>query len=133
MIELHGLDEERGLCDEARRFIRAVAEKLESAEIGEQCDEGALRMLCVSYDIYVKASKKLLRDGPMIRDKHGRESVNPAVSLVRTYYGQVLAFMREFGMTPRARERMRGFTPEVDDDNILKMFINGEEEDERVD
>lgn len=116
---------EKGICDEAKQFIAAVSAKLSDVGAIEECDMGALRMLMVSYDMYVKASRELLEKGPLLYDRHGRPKVNPAATLTKNYYAQVLSFMKEYGLTVKSRERIKSMTPEVDEDNdILKFFKN---------
>lgn len=112
-----------GLSDEAVRFIRAVGTRLTGAGVIDDVDEGGLRMLVMSYDMYVKASDELIRSGPVLRDKHGRITVNPAEKLTKTYYAQVLAFLREYGLTVRARERIKSLAPSEDEQSELFKFL----------
>ena len=86
-----------GLSDEARNFITVVIAKLTEVDAIEDCDEGAMHMLMVSYDMYIKASKELLKHGPILYDKRMNPTINPAAKLAKNYYAQVLAFMKEYG------------------------------------
>lgn len=114
---------EPGICDEAKAFINAVYKKLTEIHAVEDVDAGALRMLMVSYDMYVKASRELIEKGPIIYDKRGRGKVNPAASLTKNYYAQVVTFMKEYGLTIKSRERIKAMTPEVDETNEIMQFF----------
>lgn len=109
------------VSDETRVFMRVVLQRLDGT--AEPCDQGSLRMLMVAYDMYVRASDTLLREGAMIEDKHGDRKVNPAVSLTKSYWGQVVTLMREMGLTIRSRERIKAMAPAVDDDDELMRFV----------
>lgn len=109
---------------ETRLFMTAVLEKLKAAGAFEPCNRGALRMLMVSYDMYVRASAELLKDGAVLTDKHGKKTVHPAVNITKSYWNQVSTFMREFGLTVKSREKIKALTPEVDEDNELKKYIS---------
>lgn len=82
-------------------------------------------MLMLSYDMYVKASDVLLREGPILRDKRGKPAPHPAEKVAKTYYAQVLAFMREYGLTVRSRERIKAYDGEAAADDDLMMFLKG--------
>ena len=113
-----------GCCKECKRFMKVVLDRLDGT--AEPCDMGALRMLMVSYDMYCKASEQLIREGPIVEDRKGRKSPHPAISLTKSYWTQVATYMRELGLTIRAREHIRSLTPEVSDDNPLKNYLQGD-------
>lgn len=123
------LSEVEGLEEATRRFIEAVGAALTGAGVLEDTDEGALRMLMLSYDMYVKASAELLRAGPILHDRRGEPRVNPAEKIAKTYYAQVLAFMREYGLTVRSRERIKSLTPAVDETSELAKWLAGGADD----
>ena len=83
-------------------------------------------MLMVSYDMYCQASEQLIREGPIVEDRKGRKSPHPAISLTKSYWTQVATYMRELGLTIRAREHIRSLTPEVSDNNPLKNYLQGD-------
>lgn len=107
---------------ETKLFMKAVFTKLK--DISEPCDIGSLNMLMLSYDMYIKASKDLLKDGPILSDRQGNKKINPAVSLTKSYWTQVATFMREMGLTIKSREKIKSLTPEVDPENDLLGFLN---------
>lgn len=121
-----------GLSNEARNFITVVIAKLTEVGAIEDCDEGAMHMLMVSYDMYIKASNELLKHGPILYDKRMNPTINPAAKLAKNYYAQVLAFMKEYGLTVKSRERIKVMTPEVDEDNEIMMFLRGDNIDEEM-
>ena len=117
------LEYNENIHSETKSFMNAVLRKLKSVSAIEDCDLGAIRMLMVAYDMYVKASENLLEHGPILYDKRNKPSVNPAATLTKNYYAQVIAFMKEFGLTVKSREHIKAMTPEVDDDNPIMEFI----------
>lgn len=117
------LEYNENIHSETKSFMNAVLRKLKSVGAIEDCDLGAIRMLMVAYDMYVKASENLLEHGPILYDKRNKPSVNPAATLTKNYYAQVIAFMKEFGLTVKSREHIKAMTPEVDDDNPIMKFI----------
>lgn len=117
------LEYNENIHSETKSFMNAVLRKLKSVGAIEDCDLGAIRMLMVAYDMYVKASENLLEHGPILYDKRNKPSVNPAATLTKNYYAQVIAFMKEFGLTVKSREHIKAMTPEVDDDNPIMEFI----------
>lgn len=123
MKKIIDLSKEKNICDEAKAFIKAVYKKLTEIRAIEEVDAGALRMLMVSYDMYVKASRELIDKGPIIYDKRGNGKVNPAASLTKNYYAQVVTFMKEYGLTIKSRERIKAMTPEVDESNEIMQFF----------
>ncbi|MEG1838460.1 MAG: phage terminase small subunit P27 family [Bacteroidaceae bacterium] len=114
---------DNGVCDETKQFMSSVFEKLNNMGVLEECDMGAIRMLTVSYDMYVKASTNLLLNGPILYDKRDKPFINPAATLTKNYYAQVISFMKEFGLTIKSRENIKTLTPEVDEDNAIMGFI----------
>lgn len=117
-----------GITPDTARFMRAVGKRLDGAGVIDDVDEGGLRMLMMSYDMYIKASAALMRHGPILYDKRGRMSVNPAEKLAKTYYAQVLAFMREYGLTIRSRERIKALAPSEDDQSELYKFLTARDD-----
>lgn len=117
---------DKGVCAETKSFMDAVMKKLNETGALEECDRGAIRMLMVSYDMYVKASANLMEIGPILYDKRQKPSINPAATLTKNYYAQVIAFMKEFGLTIKSREHIKAMTPEVDEDNEIMNFLKGD-------
>ena len=114
---------EFGVEQETKRFMDAVMKKLTDVNAIEECDSGAIRMLMISYDMYIKASRELIAKGPILYDRRGNASVNPAASLTKNYYAQVISFMKEFGLTLKSREKIKSMTPEIDEDNEIMNFL----------
>lgn len=111
------------LSKETRLFMNAVLEKLDGVDSISNCDLGAIRMLMLSYDIYVKASNELLEKGPFIYDKRKRTTVHPGVAITAKKYNEIVTIMKEFGLTPKSREHIKAMTNEVDEDNPLFLFL----------
>jgi len=116
----------KGILPETKKFINVVVKKLEEVNAIEECDAGAIRMLTISYDMYIRASQDLIDKGPILYDKRNKPSVNPATRIAKNYYAQVLAFMKEYGLTVKARENIKSMTPSVDENNELLKFLKDE-------
>lgn len=110
-------------------FMEAVIAKLEDVGAVEACDYPALNMLQLAYNNYLTASDMLLKDGPVVKDKHGHVIVHPAVNVVSKTWGQVVALMKEFGLTVKSRDHISSMTPQVDEDNELAQFGRMSDED----
>ena len=111
------------LSQETRLFMNAVIEKLSGVDSISNCDLGAIRMMMLSYDVYVKASNEVLERGPLVYDKRNRAKINPAVSLTTKKYIEIVTIMKEFGLTVKSREHIKAMTDEVDQDNPLYQFL----------
>lgn len=122
------IDYPENLSEETRAFMDAVLKKLNEINAITDCDMGAIRMLMISYDMYVKASNDLLKTGPILYDKRNRPSVNPAANVTKNYYAQVVTFMKEFGLTLKSREHIKAMVNDVDDDNPLFQFLKNNNE-----
>lgn len=111
-----------------KEFMDLVIKRLEDMSILEDIDMGGMRMLMISFDMYVKSSEALFKEGPLLYDRKGRSKVNPAVSLTKNYYAQVISYMKEYGLTIKSRERIKSMTNNIDANSELIKFLRGEDE-----
>jgi len=113
-----------GLTAETQKFMTAVVKKLESMHALEECDFGSLYMLANSYDCYVLATQMVRKEGLVITLPQGGLTEHPAAKLQNKYYGQVLAFMKEIGVTLKSRERIKSLNAEGEqDDSPINQFL----------
>ncbi|MDR1582076.1 MAG: phage terminase small subunit P27 family [Prevotellaceae bacterium] len=95
-----------GLSEETKKFITDVIRELNKREIIESIDHGAMRMLATSYEMYVRASNILIKEGPVIVIDYSKV-VNPAQTVATKSYAQVIKIMTEYGLTVRSRSHIK--------------------------
>ena len=105
-----------GLTKEEKKHWKAVAADLEAAGILTVLDVQALRLYCRVYHQWCQANEKLEAFGPVIKGSHGTPMLSPYFKVSRSCLEQMLALLREFGMTPSSRTRIRSERDEPDDD-----------------
>lgn len=125
MIDISKLDME-GISEETKSFMKAVFGMLNDNKASESCDLAGLRMIMTSYEGYYRSSKKLITEGFTIEDRRGNKKPNPELTSMKTSYFQLIQLMKEFGLTPKSRERIKALSPSVDEDNPLAKFLNGD-------
>lgn len=125
MIEFQCPD---GSSDETKKFMSAVIEMLNTSSTFDNCDLGAMRMLAQSYEMHKRASDKLMDVGPFVLDKRGNITEHPANKITKSSYAQLISIMKEYGLTMKSRERIKGLTPSIDDSNPLLEFFKNEED-----
>lgn len=106
----------KGLTREEKRHWKSVANDLESAGILTVLDVQALRLYCRVYTQWCDANSKLESFGSVIKGSHGTPMLSPYFKVSRTCMEQMLALLREFGMTPSSRTRIRTEKDEPDND-----------------
>ena len=105
-----------GLSQEEKKHWKSVAADLEAAGILTVLDVQALRLYCRTYTQWHKANEKLDEFGSVIKGSHGTPTLSPYFKVSRTCMDQMLALLREFGMTPSSRTRIRSETDKPEDD-----------------
>lgn len=120
------LTDQKNIDKRTKVFIDDVVKKLESIQALEECDYGALYMLMVSYDAYIKASYRVIEYGAVSVDKRGNEKVSESFKVMNKCHDDVVGLLKEFGFTLKSREHIKAMTPDVDEDNVFLKFINEE-------
>jgi P27 family predicted phage terminase small subunit len=108
------------VSDKARETWGYVVAALDQTGVLAKPDALALELLCEAYADYLDA-RAALKD----RGSNYYETVNqtggvmyrahPAVAVMQDADRRIKAWLGEFGMTPSARSRVHGETPEPDD------------------
>ena len=106
-----------GLTASEKKHWRTVAGDLEKAGILTVLDTQALRLYCRSYTGWLDANAKIDEYGPIIKSMHG-PALSPYFRLSDKYFHQMLAILREFGMTPSSRSRIRSENEQSDEDDF---------------
>jgi P27 family predicted phage terminase small subunit len=106
---------------EARKEWKRVTELLHSLKIISHVDRAALAIYCTAYADYVKACKKLKKEGEVIVTEKGNLVQNPWMQIKKRSMDQVQKFCAEFGMTPSSRSRVKadGSDPEEELEKML--------------
>jgi P27 family predicted phage terminase small subunit len=113
--------------DQTRRFIKTIIKELNEREELNSLMEGVLVMLMNCYETFVDASRTIRQEGSMtLLTKQDTLQAHPAVSVQLKSNQQVLALMKELGLTIKSR---RVLDNAKEDATALSLFNNTDYED----
>lgn len=113
--------------DQTRRFIKTIIKELNEREELNSLMEGVLVMLMNCYETFVDASRTIRQEGSMtLLTKQDTLQAHPAVSVQLKSNQQVLALMKELGLTIKSR---RVLDNAKEDTTALSLFNNADYED----
>lgn len=113
--------------DQTRRFIKTIIKELNEREELNSLMEGVLVMLMNCYETFVDASRTIRQEGSMtLLTKQDTLQAHPAVSVQLKSNQQVLALMKELGLTIKSR---RVLDNAKEDATALSLFNNADYED----
>lgn len=92
---------------ETARLVKDVLKELNKKKSIGNIDLGAINMLCISYEMYLQAAAKLLKEGPVIRNKYDDLIAHPAQNIATKNYAQVMKVMTEYGLTIKSRSQLK--------------------------
>lgn len=107
---------------ETSTFMKAIIRELRAKQKIDVIDSGALNMLMTSYEMYLQATERLLREGPITSTRFGDDVPNPAQTIASKNYNQVLAIMKEYGLTVKSRSKMKD-TGSDEQKSVLEEFL----------
>jgi P27 family predicted phage terminase small subunit len=110
-----------GLSEETRKFIDDVIRELTERDVLESIDYGAMRMLATSYEMYKRATERLLKEGPVITVNYVK-AVNPAQASATKNYAQVMKIMTEYGLTIKSRSHITSMNVDKSDSALDQFF-----------
>ena len=110
------------VSEETKKFMRNVIRELRDNMTLEIIDAGALNMLMTSYEMYLQATEKLLSEGGTLINFRGDQVPNPNQTIATKNYNQVLAIMKEYGLTVKARKNLK-MNVEVTENSPLEEFL----------
>ena len=110
------------VSEETAKFMKAIIRELRAKQKLDVLDSGALNMLMTSYEMYLQATEKLLDEGPVTRSRLGDDVPNPAQTIASKNYNQVLAIMKEYGLTVKSRAKMKD-TGSDEQKSALEEFL----------
>lgn len=108
----------RWLSPEGRRLWKLVAPRLHKYKLLTGVDVLGLALLCDAYATYQEAREAVQEKGMLATSDKGAVYQHPAVGIMNSARKELLTWLREFGMTPSARTRIRidqGDAAAVDD------------------
>lgn len=107
---------------ETAKFMKAIIRELRAKQKLDVLDSGALNMLMTSYEMYLQATERLLDEGPVTMSRLGDDVPNPAQTIASKNYNQVLAIMKEYGLTVKSRAKMKD-TGSDEQKSALEEFL----------
>lgn len=110
------------VSEETSKFMKAIIRELRAKQKIDVIDSGALNMLMTSYEMYLQATEKLLNEGPITLTRFGDNVPNPAQTIASKNYNQVLAIMKEYGLTVKSRAKMKD-TGKDEQKSALEEFL----------
>lgn len=110
------------VSDETAKFMKAVIKELRQKQKIGIIDSGALNMLMTSYEMYLQATELLLTQGATVLNRYEETIPNPAQTIASKNYNQVLAIMKEYGLTAKSRVNLKD-TNEGEEDSPLESFL----------
>ncbi len=124
----------------ARREFRRVAAHLAARGTVSPADEQALTLYACSYSRFIIAQQDLDTNGQRIRvtvlDSHGAavevDRDNPSLKLVQAEAKTLLTFLRQMGMTPATREKIKPAKPNEEDEGGGFNLLAALEEEQRA-
>lgn len=115
---------------EAKAYMKCVIATLEERGLMQGVDIAALDMLARNYSTFLTATEQVERDGFVQTNSAGTMYTHPAVKIAKDAQTQAMRIMAEFGLTAKARTKLKGLNEEEDNNDPLDTFLNNEEDDE---
>lgn len=107
------------LPPEGRQVWDEVVEDLDRGGVLVRVDGPSLEAYVMAVVMHRKASRKLIKEGPVVKGYRGSKVKNPALQVQRDQAATIRAFAREFGLTPAARVNLPAPEPADDEDDDL--------------
>lgn len=109
------------LRPKAKKYIKEVVRVLNQRETLDSIDVGALDMLAISYNTYVRANEELLNQPLTIETSQGT-SKNPLLGIAKDALNQSVLIMKEFGLTAKSRSNLKS-AQEEEEESELEKFV----------
>lgn len=113
----------KNVSKETGAFMKNVIKELNQKNVIQNIDLGAIKMLCVSYEMYLQASEILLDEGCILVNKYGDRIPNPAQTIATKNYAQVIKIMTEYGLTIKSRTSMKSVNDGDKEESPLDKFL----------
>ena len=80
-----------------------------------EIDRTALAAYCQAYERWVKAERKIRKDGMVVTSDNGFPCISPYISISNKALENMKKFLTEFGMTPASRTRVKVEKPKKEE------------------
>jgi P27 family predicted phage terminase small subunit len=108
-----------------RRYWKEVGPDLLTAGLFTMADFTAFLLLCDSIQIYAVAKDEIREGKSIVEDTDSGFRKSPYLAIKDQQHAQILTLLKEFGMTPRARENVSSGSADEDDPIAELMKLNG--------
>lgn len=108
-----------------KRFMKTVVKELNEREELNPMMEGVLMMLMNCYESFIDASTQVRQEGTTTTNIKDEVVTHPAVGVQLKSNQQVLALMKELGLTIKSR---RALENTKDDTSLLSLFTDNYED-----
>lgn len=109
------------LSDEAKEFIDNVISTLMKQDKLESVDAGALYMLAVNYEKFLRCEEMLEREGYIIVGQRNT-TPHPAIRISKDCQNLILDIMKQFGLTLKSRTNLK-VVDGGEDDTLLNTYL----------
>lgn len=113
---------------EAKSYIENVVNMLEENGLMEDVDTAALTMLARNYNVFIKASKQIEREGITVTSDRGNVSAHPAVKIANDAQVQAMKVMEKFGLTAKDRTKIAKLNDSCKELSPLEQFVKDSKE-----
>jgi P27 family predicted phage terminase small subunit len=110
--------------DVAKEFWYAVGNLTKSMNVAQESDRMALEMLTICLAEVRRAYDELNTRGRTTVYENGVEQVSPYFSIMHKMISQAMSIMKEFGMTPAARTKVKAMAA-PNKKSKLAQFLEG--------
>lgn len=108
-----------------KRFMKTVVKELNEREELNPMMEGVLMMLMNCYESFIDASTQVRQEGTTTTNIKDEVVTHPAVGVQLKSNQQVLALMKELGLTIKSRRVLENAK---DDTSLLSLFTDNYED-----
>ena len=113
--------------DLAKELWYAVSNTVTAMNVAQESDRAALELLSICLAEVRKAYLQLEREGHTTMTEVGGEKLSPYFNIMMQTMKQAVLLMKEFGMTPAARTRVKSMAAGKEESK-LSQFLKGSSE-----
>lgn len=112
------------LTKEAKDKYYNIAQMLVDEGKWKNGDDIALIALCANYQRWVQAEKMIKKNKDLcFETESGYRQQIPEISIANNAMKSMLSFIKEFGLTPRERAKLKELILENDEDDEMESMI----------
>lgn len=110
------------LQGDGRAEYDRLVEILLRTRVLTESDWAALIAFVTEYDGYVRAIRRIRKEGELLTSKAGGKYINPRVGLASMHFKQMSKLMGELGLTPASRTRISALAAEEEQSLASLLF-----------